>query len=503
MSITIDDNLNYVSYTASASQTNFTFPFDFYDKNDILVYQTLASETPSDQADLLTINNDYTITETPPAKGGTVVLNTGASVNDVIVIVNNIGLNRDTNFINSLDADQINDQFNKIILMVQRLNMELTNRGLKYQNTDQIDVSTPLTQNIMPVLANKTTGKIPILSTNTSGGLIATEIDEDDEASTLRSDLAANTVSNSGASLVGYYDPLSGTPTDVKSEIDSLNSSLVGASFVTGMWMGYWGTTAPTGWILAIEGTIGNASSSATIRANNDCEDLFKLYWNSCADAQATVVGGRGASADADWSANKQIVIPKIPGRVIACAGQATLTAVFTTDYMADNELFTIPSSATSLVFLENIAYGTRVRLTTTGTLPTGVATGTDYYITGISSNTVKLASSPLNANQETYLTISSDGSGTHTIEIQFTNYVNGYIFGEEKHMMLEAETSPHIHNYTTFDNQTILLSASSGSETWQASVTSTTGNGSSNNVIANPHNIIQPVVFSNMVIKL
>jgi microcystin-dependent protein len=62
--------------------------------------------------------------------------------------------------------------------------------------------------------------------------------------------------------------------------------------------------------------TIGNASSSATERANADTEDLFTFLWNNLADAQAAVSGGRGGSAAADYAANKTIALPDLRGGI-------------------------------------------------------------------------------------------------------------------------------------------------------------------------------------------
>lgn len=74
------------------------------------------------------------------------------------------------------------------------------------------------------------------------------------------------------------------------------------------------------GWIISDGGTIGNASSGATNRANSDTENLYTALWNSLADAQATVSGGRGASAAADFAANKTLTIPDLKGRTVAGA---------------------------------------------------------------------------------------------------------------------------------------------------------------------------------------
>lgn len=56
--------------------------------------------------------------------------------------------------------------------------------------------------------------------------------------------------------------------------------------------------------------TIGNAASSATERANADTATLFAHLWDNFADGQCAVSGGRGATAVADYAANKRIVLP-------------------------------------------------------------------------------------------------------------------------------------------------------------------------------------------------
>ena len=80
-------------------------------------------------------------------------------------------------------------------------------------------------------------------------------------------------------------------------------------------------TVADAGWVLMNDGTIGNAASTGTARANADTEALFTLLWNNTTDANCAVSGGRGASAAADYAANKTIALPKVLGRALAAAG--------------------------------------------------------------------------------------------------------------------------------------------------------------------------------------
>lgn len=82
-----------------------------------------------------------------------------------------------------------------------------------------------------------------------------------------------------------------------------------------------WKTTADSGWIMVDDGTIGDASSSASIRANADTAALYALIWNNFANAEAAVSTGRGANAAADYAAHKTIALPKALGRAIGVSG--------------------------------------------------------------------------------------------------------------------------------------------------------------------------------------
>ncbi len=91
----------------------------------------------------------------------------------------------------------------------------------------------------------------------------------------------------------------------------------------TGMVADYLAMIPPDGWVSANGKTIGNAGSSATERANADCVNLFKFLWTNFPNNVLAVSGGRGASADADWAANKTITLPDMRGR--ATVGQDAL----------------------------------------------------------------------------------------------------------------------------------------------------------------------------------
>ncbi len=99
----------------------------------------------------------------------------------------------------------------------------------------------------------------------------------------------------------------------------SLPASAVAGALPTGAIQQFIQTTAPTGWV-RMDGSIGNASSGATQRANADTAALFAVLWDNVAQANATVQDSagstvsRGASAAADFAANRRIVIPDMRG---------------------------------------------------------------------------------------------------------------------------------------------------------------------------------------------
>ena len=87
-------------------------------------------------------------------------------------------------------------------------------------------------------------------------------------------------------------------------------------------------TTADVGWVLMNDGTIGDASSGGTTRANADTSALFTLLWNNTSNTDCPVSSGRGASAAADFAAHKTITLPKALGRALAVYGSGSgLTA--------------------------------------------------------------------------------------------------------------------------------------------------------------------------------
>lgn len=73
-----------------------------------------------------------------------------------------------------------------------------------------------------------------------------------------------------------------------------------------------------------------------------------------------------------------------------------------------------------------DISTASKVRLTTTTTLPAGLSLATDYWTVRQSSTTSKLAASRADALAGTTIDITDAGTGTHTVTLQLPRYTDG-----------------------------------------------------------------------------
>lgn len=108
-------------------------------------------------------------------------------------------------------------------------------------------------------------------------------------------------------------------------QLFSAIQSMVINAVPTGTVTHHLGSTAPTGWVIRDGKTIGSATSGATGRANADTLALFTKLWTEMdntvdggafhiQDSSGTPTG-RGASALADFNANKRMPLPDDRGR--------------------------------------------------------------------------------------------------------------------------------------------------------------------------------------------
>ena len=104
-----------------------------------------------------------------------------------------------------------------------------------------------------------------------------------------------------------------------------------------------------------------------------------------------------------------------------------TITSQAMTNTLSAFSTFTADAGTDICTHLNiNLMPYTRVQLTTTTTLPAGLALATDYYVIKVTDLTCQLATSYANAVAGTPIDITDAGTGTHTINTLLPRYTNG-----------------------------------------------------------------------------
>lgn len=163
-----------------------------------------------------------------------------------------------------------------------------------------------------------------------------------------------------------------------------------------------------------------NTTNAASMQHGGNVQTSFYKYLQSlhAVTAAATVAPCTMALVDVIGFYRVTTVTTTSAQATTNTLGQTdTFTADAGTDLCTWTSTDNIPS---------NILTGTRVRLTTSGTLPGGLATATDYYVIKISDGTFELATSYANAIAGTQIDITSAGTGTHTVNWLLPRYTNG-----------------------------------------------------------------------------
>ncbi len=251
----------------------------------------------------------------------------------------------------------------------------------------------------------------------------------------------------------------------------------------------------PYGWVLMNDGTIGDASSNATARANIDTFPLFDLIWNAFQANQPLAPmytsGGApaayGASSIADFSANNQLALTRNTGRVMAGSVPIAISQAFTNV----GNVLTVASTASFITGSPVLVSG--------GSLPSPLVANINYYVIILSNTTMSLATSYANALSNTAISLTTNGSGTVTA---FPQHILGSFVGEEQHLQLSSEVAQHIHPFTLpFSTQS--ASRGGGGADTVTNLNPFNSNTAVNSNGGHPFNITQPTVYLNIFVKL
>jgi len=131
--IPINDTAPRNEYTATAGQTAFTYSFWIPTNDSIKVYQN---------GTLLTLTTHYTVSGVLSTSGGTVTLVSGATLDDEIVLVRDIPIERITEFSTSGDfaAETMNLELSRFTAIQQQLETKL-GRAPSFPDSSTVDTS--------------------------------------------------------------------------------------------------------------------------------------------------------------------------------------------------------------------------------------------------------------------------------------------------------------------------------------------------------------------------
>lgn len=126
------------------------------------------------------------------------------------------------------------------------------------------------------------------------------------------------------------------------------------------------------------------------------------------------------AAAGAPW----QLKLVDLQGYYLLSGTDVTGTGSRT---LINSNTFTASSSSGLLLtYTNDFASGTKVRFTTSNTLPTGLSLNTDYWLIRVSATTARVATSYANYVAGTAVAYTDAGTGTHTLTIQMPRYAKG-----------------------------------------------------------------------------
>jgi len=152
MTINIANNDPRINYTATAGQTVFTVPFEFFDNTDIKVYI---------EGTLKTITTHYTVSG-GNGSTGTVTLTAGATLNDEVTLVRDVPMERTTDLTSSYNGSSIDAQLDRIVAQIA----DLDDKASRTIQINDYELASGL---LLPALDNR---KGKTIQFNTSTGAL-------------------------------------------------------------------------------------------------------------------------------------------------------------------------------------------------------------------------------------------------------------------------------------------------------------------------------------------
>ncbi len=175
-------------------------------------------------------------------------------------------------------------------------------------------------------------------------------------------------------------------------------------------------------WVIADDGTIGNAGSGATTYANALAANLYTVLWNNISNTFAPVTGGRGLNAALDFAALKPMGLSKLLGRTLAIAGAGSGLTSRALGQILGEEAHALTQAELSVGLGTAL---TSVSIVNGNNVWEGLSGGFNYGGTGSSGNTPSTFSTIL-ATATTTITNPSGGNAHNNMPP--TSFLNAWV---------------------------------------------------------------------------
>ena len=214
--LTVGDLTPRQQYTASSGQTVFSYNFPIFKDSDLKVY---VGST------LKTLDTEYEVTGAGTTPGGNVTLTSGATAGDIVTINRDLPVARTTDYATggALLAENLNDDLDKLVMMVQQVEATLDSRAVMLDPMAEgslTPISNTVAERASKYLAFDATGDI-ILTPGTTDTVVHGTTGAS-LASTSTS-VAALTVLEitAGATQLNFVDATS----SIQTQIDTVNTT--------------------------------------------------------------------------------------------------------------------------------------------------------------------------------------------------------------------------------------------------------------------------------------
>ena len=401
MAILINDTTPRSQYTATASQTVFSVPFEFFSNADLLVYQNST---------LKTLATHYTVTGAGLTGGGSITLVTGAAASDIITIVRDIPVARVTDFPTSgpFNVDALNLDLDRLAAMVQQQETTISRSLL----LDQFD--TPNSFNKLPVASSRAT-KVLAFDANgqpISSTLSLTAIESVTTAAAASASAAAASASAASSSASAASTSATNSSNSATASASSATSSAASAAAAA--------ATLASGLYSAVQ----DKSANYTVVAG-DAGDLLRVTTTSGAIAitlpQISTLSDGFKIAITKWTSDANIVtITRSGSDTINGTTSSTISGQYNqTTFIADfetNQWYAVSTGlgSTNVVIDAFNGTGSQTAFTLSGDPST--ENNTYVYVSGVYQSKATYSVS------STTLTFSTaPPSGTGNIEVVWT----------------------------------------------------------------------------------